>query len=171
MAQPGHSLTVVIDKGASTPVDIAHGTLFPIPVATAIPIAEFGLAVEQGTVFNFVTLTGTVGVASTLLTQSTSIEKVVLRVVRTNTGPVSAPVTIFETHQSLLGFLQEVSIGFSFTDGGIDGAIPTGYYSYVLTIQRETNAVAVDVFEPVVIGPIQFEGTSYTTNTGLVGLN
>lgn len=165
MSHSTHAHVHVVDKGSATPVDVSHGVLTAIPIATDIPLAEFGLAVEQGTFNNFVTLTGTVGVQSSVPTLTTSVDKVILRIYRRNTTPAGPTVLIHETHQSLLGALQEVNVSFSFTDGGADGLpVPTGYHAYTLSIQRDATDPLIVPFTPNVIGPIQFEGTSYTTN-------
>lgn len=182
MSQPGHSHTVIIDKGSSTPANISHQISIPIPPGPsgAIPIAEFGLAVEQGTISNFVTLSGHVNVAAGSPFPAFSLDIVVLRVVRRNTTSPSAPVTIFETQTGLFGGGKPVNAGILFTDGGVGKPIPTGYYSYVLTVHKQQGSVQFngsptpapfDDSSPIVIGPIQFEGTSYTTNTSSVGLN
>ena len=184
MSQPGHALAVIIDKGSSTPFNLSRQTSLPIPPgppnATPMPIAEFGLAVEQGTISNFVTLSGQVNIAAGSPFPAFTFDIVVLRVIRRNTTPPSAPVTVFETQTGLFGGGKPVNVGILFTDGGVGKPIPTGYYSYMLTIHREQGSLQFngsptpapfDDPAPIVIGPIQFEGTSYTTNTGLVGLN
>ena len=173
--QPGHAVAQVIDKGASTPADITSEVAIPVPSSGGgfIPIAEFGLAVELDPIVginNFVTLTGTVAVQSSLFatTTTTRISDIILQVTRRNTTPVSPTFLIFETRQSLLGAGEVVNIGFSFTDGGVDGSVPTGYHAYTLQIGRQDFVDLTEVLTPpTVIGPIQFEGTSYTTNTSL----
>lgn len=172
--QPGHAVTQVIDKGASTPADIPSEVTIPVPSSGGgfIPLAEFGLAVELDPIVginNFVTLTGTVAVQSPLFENTTRISDIILQITRRNTTPESPTFLIFETRQSILGANEIVNIGFSFTDGGVDGSIPTGYYAYTLQIGRQ-DFVDLSLFPPpMIVGPIQFEGTSYTTNGNSMG--
>ena len=163
MSFPEHALVTIIDKGSSTPIDFSHGTAITIPLATPLAIAEFGLAVEQGQIHNYATLTGTVGIQSQTQSFSGTPDKIILQISRRNTTPASIPITIFETHQTLLGQSEEINMGFSFTDGGNEVPIPTGYHSYTLTIHRE-SVEPIPFLEPRIIGPIQFEGTSYITD-------
>ena len=163
MSFPEHAIVTIIDKGSATPIDFSHGTAIPIPLNTPLAIAEFGLAVEQGQIHNYATLTGAVGIQSQTQSFSGTPDKIVLQISRRNTTPASIPITIFETHQTLLGQGEEINMTFSFTDGGNEVPIPTGYHGYTLTVHRE-SVEPIPSLEPTIIGPIQFEGTSYITD-------
>lgn len=166
MEQPGHAHIIVVDQGSCNAVDTSNKVSIPIPTdPREIRIAEFGLAVEQGSIFNFVELKGNVGVKSTILTGTNSVDEVILRIRRRNTTTLfeAEPGTlIFETYRSLISASQQENIAFAFTDGGIGETIPTGYYAYTLAVTRESPLDVVT--PPTVVGPIQFSGTSYISN-------
>lgn len=163
-----HANVQTIDKGAATPIDFVREISTPIST-NELPIAEFGLAVRLGTFNNFVTITGTVGIISGPIF-TPSFDTIVLRIYRRNTIPPSDLVKVFELHQGLLGAGKPTLTTFSFTDGGADGpVVPIGYHAYTLSVHRQQGIVGdfiapLDDPAPLIIGPIQFEGTSYTTN-------
>lgn len=163
---------VIVDKAASTPEDRTNQINIPISIVNVAEpkIAEFGLSVQQGEIHNFVELNGVVAVQSDVSTPSDQFEYILVRLRRRNTTtlpPEAEPGTIiFATRASLEGGGKIVSIGFSFTEGGVDGSIPSGYYSYTMHISRmvglgpTVNAATA----PFITGPIQFTGNSYIKN-------
>ena len=180
-----HSVVHHIDENSSTPVDTAGGTSLPIPdlsaSPTGSPIAEFGLAVEEGQVGNFVKIDGTVGVSSVIGTGPTVLQNVLVRVYRRDTLlPEAFPGTlVFSTIQSLAGALDQHTISFNFVDGGNNTSgqpqVPASYYGYTMTVTRDTvflvdpilGPQAVDpalIPSPNVTGPIQLSGSSNTTD-------
>ena len=156
----------VVDTGSSTPYDHPSGPPIPIAGESPIPgtfgtkIAEFGLFVRQAAIFNSVRLTGDIGVVNNAISGETD-QSVIVRITRRLQLLGAVEQVIFSTNQEVdLGSFENVSI--SYTDGGIEGSIPEGYYAYTLYISKSVIEAENLTF---VIGPIAFSGTSYAKDS------
>ena len=168
------SVTITIDKGASTPIDTVDVSGVTLD-ETLFPIARFGVQVDAPTggalSFNFVELNGTVGITNPLVTTS-AVRLTVSRIIQPVPNVDGIEEFRFAAVQTLTTRLVGIAtpfgfdaIGFSFTDGGISEEIPEGYYAYVLYASLE-DLVTIPVLPgPFVSGPIQFTGTSYVKNS------
>lgn len=157
------SPTRVVDKGASTPHDLANSTSVAIPITPIkIKVAEFGLTVQAPTPpispgdFNFVELGGTVGVATADITTAPTITLTVTR----RTIGIANETIIFSTSQTLTLASQKETIAFVAVDGGVDGILPNGNYGYALYVERSVLGIE-PANPPFINGPVSFTGTSY----------
>ena len=152
----------VIDIGASTPYDTAGSASFEIP--DPFKLAEFGLRVDQGDIFNFAILSGSIGLTNISPETYSVVEVSITR----RLPPDLTETTIYTTRQALLPpplLLIEgapVTLSIHYTDGGVDGSIAAGYYAYALYVQIIQNVALGEgqPASPILFGPVTFSGIS-----------
>lgn len=157
----------IIDIGSSAPYEFSNSVpgqskIVPniIVAETPLPIliAEFGLQINQ-TPTNYVHLTGTVGLTTSLNIQ----QDVTITITRDNVDPNIGETSVFSTTETLVPATNldfKKTISFATMDGGNNTSIPPGYYAYRLYVYR-TNGTQGTTGTTWIDGPIAFTGTSY----------
>ena len=159
MASDKHTYTTIVDSGSSIPVDNLSDIRIDIPEnQIEIPLAEFGLFVEEGKINNFVTITANIGLSQIYQKSDILVNDVVFRVRRHRP---TLETIVYETQKIDFHFNQHLDITISFTDGETDQIIPPGYYGYTLVVSK---IAPIKQLIPLSFYLIEFHGTSYITN-------
>ncbi|MGG1518499.1 hypothetical protein ABE504_23980 [Paenibacillus oryzisoli] len=134
-------MTAIFSIGTSVP-GATSGSLARTVTTTPITLAQFGLAIPQGT--NRVILNATVGVTSTVLAPV-----LLFNILRGN-------AVIFSCREeALLSTGQELTLSFQAIDTNV---LATSNQGYTLNVQLETGLLV----GATVTGPVTFSGISYT---------